>query len=192
MLVVMAGLPGSGKSTIARALGPKLPAVVISVDPIDAAMRRAGIGRDQPTGLAAYLAAEAVAHDVLNAGMSVVLDAVNAVEPARHQWRELAARCSVPMIFVEVICSDPHVHRARLTARCRELSGMPEPTWDDVVRRAAEYAPWTDRVLRLDSIDGQVVNVRAVLDVIAVDRTGADHAGAATVAHPPDGAGWVP
>lgn len=171
MLVVMAGLPGSGKSTIARELSVRLPAAAIAVDPIDDALRRAGIGPDQPTGLAAYLAAEAVARDLLDAGMSVVLDAVNAVEPARQQWRELAASCAVPMTVVEVVCSDPEVHRARLAARRRGLSRLPEPAWEDVARRAAEYVPWTGRVLRLDSIDDLEVNVRAVLEVIVVDRT---------------------
>ncbi|NUS77369.1 MAG: AAA family ATPase, partial [Streptomyces sp.] len=65
MLVVMAGLPGTGKSSVAEALGRALAAPVVSVDPIEAAMWRAGVGRDQPTGLAAYVVAEAVADGVL-------------------------------------------------------------------------------------------------------------------------------
>ncbi|MGH3568253.1 MAG: AAA family ATPase [Pseudonocardia sp.] len=48
MLIVMSGLPGSGKSTIGRALAARLPAALVSVDPIDAALRRAGIAADQP------------------------------------------------------------------------------------------------------------------------------------------------
>ncbi|MFI7236092.1 AAA family ATPase [Streptomyces cyaneofuscatus] len=78
MLIAMAGLPGSGKSSVAGALGRKLTAPVVSVDPIEAAMWRAGVARDQPTGLAAYVVAEAVADDVLGMGQTVIVDAVNA------------------------------------------------------------------------------------------------------------------
>ncbi|WP_219419230.1 AAA family ATPase [Pseudonocardia nigra] len=169
LLVVMAGLPGSGKSTVARAIGARLTAAVIAVDPIDAALRRAGVAADA-AGLGAYLAAEAVAEDVLRGGLPVVLDAVNAVEPARQQWRDVAARWAVPMVVVEVVCSDPALHRARLEGRSRDLVGLPEPSWDAVRRRAAEYAPWPEPVLRLDSADPLGDNVEAALTAIAADR----------------------
>jgi hypothetical protein len=38
---------------------------VLSVDPIESAMWRAGLDRAQPTGLAAYLVAESIALDSL-------------------------------------------------------------------------------------------------------------------------------
>ncbi|WP_404963061.1 hypothetical protein [Streptomyces sp. 147326] len=38
----MAGLPGAGKSSVAEALGRELAAPVVSADPIEAAMWRAG------------------------------------------------------------------------------------------------------------------------------------------------------
>ena len=159
----MAGLPASGKSTIGRALAARLPAALVAVDSIDDALRRAGIGHGQPVGLAAYVAAEAVAQDVLGAGGSVVLDAVNAVAPARQQWRDLAARAGVPRVVVEVVCSDPALHRARLAARSRGFTALPEPTWESVRERAAGYEPWSEPVLRLDSADDVERTVAAAL-----------------------------
>jgi len=170
MLIVMAGLPGSGKSTIARELGARLPAAVVAVDAIDAALRRAGIGAHQ-AGLAAHLAAEAVAQDVLAAGLPVVLDAVNAVEAAREQWRGLAARRAVPMVVIEVSCPDPALHRKRLEGRSRGLDGLPEPTWDDVRRRVAEYAPWQEPVLKLDATQPVETIVAMILQMIAARDT---------------------
>lgn len=117
VLVVMAGLPGSGKSTLAEIIGGRLAATIVSVDPIEVSILRAGIDADQPTGLAAYLVAETMAEQVLLAGHSVVVDAVNAVEPARLQWRDLAARTDVKLRVVEVMCSDEALHRARLAKR---------------------------------------------------------------------------
>jgi predicted kinase len=45
------------------------------------------------------------------------VDAVNAVEPARLQWRDLAERCGVKLRVVETVCADPQLHRERLAKR---------------------------------------------------------------------------
>ncbi|MEV7908485.1 AAA family ATPase, partial [Streptomyces anulatus] len=114
MLIVMSGLPGAGKSSVARELGRLLPASVLSVDPVEAAMWRAGVDRGQPTGLAAYVVVEAIASDVLSLGQTVIVDAVNDAEEAREQWRALARRRSVALRYIEVTCSDTALHRRRL------------------------------------------------------------------------------
>lgn len=163
MLIAFAGLPAAGKSTLAEALGRRLPAPVISVDPIEAALWRAGIERAAPTGLAAYVAAEAVADGILALGQRVIVDAVNAVEAARGQWRELAARRGVPLLFIEVVCSDTDLHRARLAARRRGIAGFDEPTWLDVERRGAEFEPWSTPRLLLDSVRKQDTNLELIL-----------------------------
>jgi hypothetical protein len=54
-------------------------------------MRRAGVTRDEPTGPAAKVVANAVADASLRAGADVVVDAVNPVEAARAGRRLLAA-----------------------------------------------------------------------------------------------------
>jgi len=142
MLIAMAGLPGSGKSTVADVVGKQLGIAVVSVDPIESAILSAGIDSDQPTGLAAYLVAEKLASSVLAAGQSIIIDAVNAVDPARDQWVKLAARRGVPLKFIEVKCSDPEVHRARLEARSRNLPHVAEPTWHAVEQSLDEYSEW--------------------------------------------------
>jgi predicted kinase len=143
MLVVMAGRPGAGKSSVAEGLARELPAAVVSVDPIEAAMLHAGIGYEQPTGLAAYLFAEEVADGLLALGQHAIVDAANPVGAARQQWWALADRRQIPVSFIEVLCSDAVVHRQRLERRCRDIAGFPEPTWADLERRRAEFEPWT-------------------------------------------------
>ncbi|MGK7235852.1 AAA family ATPase [Streptomyces hygroscopicus] len=163
----MAGLPAAGKSSVASGLGRALPAAVVAVDPLEAAMWRAGVDRGQPTGLAAYLVAEAVADGVLALGQSAIIDAVNAVEAARQQWRELAERHRMPVAFIEVVCSDSRVHRQRLERRSRGIVGFEEPTWEAVQQRRAEYEPWTDHRLVLDSITGLASNVTTAQEYLA-------------------------
>lgn len=141
----MAGLPGTGKSTVALGLGQRLGLPIVSVDPIEAAILRAGIEAGQPTGLAAYLVAEVIADSVLaSSAGGVIIDAVNAVEPARQQWVDLAARHGQRrIIFVEVVCSDEGVHRTRLEARGRQLAHIAEPTWHAVEQSLDEWEPWS-------------------------------------------------
>ncbi|QKW21213.1 ATP-binding protein [Kitasatospora sp. NA04385] len=163
MLIAMAGLPGAGKSSVAEELGRRLGAPVVSVDPIEAAMWRAGVARSEPTGLAAYVVAEAVADGVLALGQTVIVDAVNAVAEARAQWRALASRHGVPVAFVEVVCSDPAVHRQRLEGRSRGIEGFAEPAWESVERQRTEFAPWTDERLVLDSVVDLPRNIATAL-----------------------------
>ena len=136
VLVAMAGLPGAGKSTLAEIIGGRLSATIVSVDPIEVSILRAGIDADQPTGLAAYLVAETMAEQVLLAGHSVVVDAVNAVEPARLQWRDLAARTDVKLRVIEVVCSDEELHQARLAKR------KPAIDANAVEQNVDEYSDW--------------------------------------------------
>lgn len=154
----MAGLPGSGKSTIADEIGRVLGVPVISVDPIESAILSAGIDSDQPTGLAAYLVAEKLAESVLRSGQSVIVDAVNAVDAAREQWVGLAARRDTTLRFVEVVVSDSSVHRARLEARGRKLPHIVEPEWHQVEQSLDEYSEWNGASavagrITLDSVD---------------------------------------
>jgi 2-phosphoglycerate kinase len=130
VLIAMAGLPGAGKSTIAEIIGARLGAAIVSVDPIESAILSAGIDSDQPTGLAAYLVAE------------TIVDAVNAVEPARLQWRDLAARADVKLRVVEVVCSDQDLHKARLEKRIRKLPHVDETSWHAVEQSIEEYDEW--------------------------------------------------
>lgn len=130
-------------------------------------MWRAGVARDQPTGLAAYVVAEAVAGGVLALGQTVIIDAVNAVEAAREQWRSLAGRSGVPVAFIEVVCSDPLVHRRRLEGRSRGIDGLLEPTWEAVERLRDEFAPWTDHRLVLDAVTDVSSNLAAAVEFLA-------------------------
>ena len=165
-LIVMSGLQAAGKSVVADALGRSLQAPVLSVDPIEAAMWQSGVARDQPTGLAAYVVADILARRQVALGLTVIIDAVNAVAPARDQWRDIARDYGARIRVIEVVCSDEGEHRRRLATRVRDLPGFPEPSWDDVVRVRGEYEPWDEDHLVLDSTDDPDANLARALDYI--------------------------
>jgi predicted kinase len=168
MLIVMAGLPAAGKSTIAEVVGNRLGAPVVSVDPIEAAILRAGIDADQPTGLAAYLVAEAFADAVTSGGGGLIVDAVNAVGPAREQWVKLGERRDVEVRFIHVICSDPELHESRLAARAARTDGASSSMSFAVEQSLAEWEEWTGPSgaiarITLDTVDPLGVNVERAL-----------------------------
>jgi len=149
-LIILAGLPGSGKSTLAEALSRHFSLPLFSVDPIEAAMWRSGLAREQ-TGIAAYGVALTLAEQHLRLGHCAIVDAVNPIEAPRAAWRGLAAKYRADLKIIECVCADRAIHRRRIEARTRNIEGMPEVTWARVEQRRAEYEAWTDARLTLDT-----------------------------------------
>src|SRR5262245_4544581 len=165
VLIVLSGMSGTGKSVLAVGIGRAWRAPVLSVDPIESSIIRAGIAGSFPTGLAAYLVAEGIADDCLEAGLHVVVDAVNSVDEARDMWRRLAGKHEVTMAVIECELSDPSVHAARVAGRDRGLA-LPEPTWEDVQRRRAEWLPWPEPHLTVDALEPPGANLARALDYL--------------------------
>lgn len=145
-IIIISGLPGSGKSTAAEGIAAKLKLPVFSVDPIESAILKTGLKRSFETGLAAYIVAETLAAEQLKLGSSVIIDAVNPVPQARQAWRDLAKKYNANLVIIE--CSlDEELHRSRLQTRVRNLHGIAEVTWDDVEKLRKEYTVWEDKKL---------------------------------------------
>ena len=166
LLVVMAGRPGTGKTTLAGRIATTLRAAYLRIDAIETAIVRSGLATP-PVGPVGYVVAQEVAAGTLAAGVSVVADAVNPVPEARAGWRELGARTRTPIVVFETRIADEEEHRRRVTARTPDLAGLVVPSWEQVM--AAEYVAWDD--LRdgprhvIDMTD-TAAGVRAALDVL--------------------------
>ncbi|MGX1778698.1 AAA family ATPase [Nocardia brasiliensis] len=147
--VVFAGLPGSGKTTLARLLADELGATFLRIDTIEAAITSTLMPfAGNPVG---YVAASWVAEDQLRGGRAVVIDACNNLEVARRGWVDLAERFHVPLHWVEVICSDLAEHRRRIEARTPDRLGQGNPTWPQV--QARPWEPFTEPRTLIDNID---------------------------------------
>jgi predicted kinase len=151
VLIATAGLPGTGKSRLARLLARDLGAVVLSIDPVEDAFLRAGAQHDGVTDRGAYLAVESVAEENLLLGNAVVVDAVNDHPYARQRWIDLATRTGTRCWFVEVYLTDESLHRERLESRGLEYPALAEPGGEVLAARARALADWTDPRLRLDA-----------------------------------------
>lgn len=166
-LIIVCGLPGAGKSTLSEGIARELRLPVFSVDPIESSIVKAGVNRSFETGLAAYLITETMARENLSLGNSLVIDSVSAVKEAKQMWHELSANSHAKLIIIECICSDEEIHKKRIEARVRNLHGIPEVTWNDVLKRKEEYIAWDVPVLSIDSINDPRSNLNTALSYIA-------------------------
>jgi len=158
MLVVVSGLPGVGKTTIARELVRVTGALFLRVDSIEQALRNAGY-QVQGEG---YTVAYAVAEDNLRLGRIVVADCVNPWPLTRAAWRSVAARARARALEVEIVCSDKDEHKRRVEARTPDIPAHELPTWQDVVER--DYHPWDREILVIDTARlAPEESVRAIL-----------------------------
>jgi predicted kinase len=161
VLIVLGGLPGVGKTTIARELAAAMGAMHVRIDSIEQALHQAG-WTVQGEG---YLVAYSIAEDNLRLGRTVVADCVNPWPLTRHEWQAVANRARAPIINVEVVCSDLEEHRRRVESRTPDIAGFNLPTWSDVVAR--DYRPWADERLVVDTAQCDVgQSVRIILTAV--------------------------
>jgi predicted kinase len=148
MLIVFGGLPGTGKTTIARELARQLGAVHLRIDSIEQALRDYRAGRHSLDD-AGYRVAYMVAADNLSVGRMVIADSVNPLTVTRDAWVAVAKRTRTRVVEVEVLCSDPDEHRRRIENRVTDIPGLRLPTWQETVSR--EYHPWDRKHLVVDT-----------------------------------------
>ncbi len=96
-----------------------------------------------------YLAGYAIAADNLSLGRTVVADAVNPIDLTRDAWRTVGERAGVPVVEIEIACSDRAEHRRRVETRVADIDGLVMPTWQNVLDR--DYRPWTRDRLVVDT-----------------------------------------
>jgi len=160
-LIIFSGLPGTGKSMLAEAVGKELCIPVFAKDWLEATLLRSGLKptiEDKPLGFAGYELLTLLAERQLILGQYVILDSVAGTETIRSTWRQLARQYGADWRVVECICSDEALHRSRLKKRKRDIPGWYELEWSDMEKVKQYYHPWNDDRLKLDMIDPYTEN----------------------------------
>ncbi len=164
MLIIFGGLPGSGKTTIARALARELGAVHLRIDTIEQNIRASGMLSSE-VGPAGYMVGYGIAEDNLTLGNIVVADSVNPLKVTRDAWLSVAARSGVQAVEVEITCSDQDEHRRRVETRASDVPGLRKPSWEEIVTR--DYDDWGQRPIVVDtakqSVDQAVAELMSKL-----------------------------
>ncbi|MBZ5505784.1 MAG: AAA family ATPase [Acidobacteriia bacterium] len=164
MLIILGGLPGVGKTAIARELARQLRAVHLRIDSIEQAIRNSE-ALSRPLNDAGYRVGYAVALDNISVGRTVIADSVNPLAISRNAWVEVAKRAQVSAIEIEVVCSDAREHQRRVENRTTDIPGLIPPMWQEVVSR--DYQPWDRERIVIDtairSVKQAVTMLRKIL-----------------------------
>ena len=148
MLVVFAGLPGVGKTALAKEVARRAGATYLRIDSIEAALAESSLKID-PAEDAGYAVAYVVAEDNLRLGQFVVADSVNPIALTRTAWLAAAQRAGSEAVEVEIICSDRAEHRRRVEERRADNPDKRLPSWQDVLDR--EYHRWEPNWIAIDT-----------------------------------------
>ena len=170
-LALVGGNPGTGKSTVARALAEQTGAQVISTDDVRRELRDSGViagdagvldqGLYSPDNVArVYEFALRRARSLLGDGQSVILDGTWRDSQARAQAHRLAWQTH--SATVELMCSSTiDTAAGRITTR---RPGNSEVTPEIAAALAAERAGW-DTAHRIDTSGAVEGSAREALDV---------------------------
>ena len=155
MLLLIGGLPGVGKTTVAREVARRIHAAHVRIDALEAGLVDLGLAPPGRIGAAGYGLALTVADTLLAGAATVIVDAVFPVAESRGPWTALADEHGVPARWVRLVCSDPVEHRRRVEQRAGDLPGLVYPDWAAV--RARDVDDWSQPHTVVDTAAGQPV-----------------------------------
>jgi aminoglycoside phosphotransferase family enzyme/predicted kinase len=167
-LLLVAGLPGAGKSTLARGLTPAGFEVIRS-DEVRKRLYPATTAADPEQGSYSTRASDAVyaecrrlAETALWEGRRVIVDANFREEARRGSFLDLASELAVPACLI-VCRAEPEVIRQRLAARSTDVS---DADWAVYQWAAARWqdpdADWVGRSITVDTTTGVAAAIEAV------------------------------
>lgn len=148
VLVSFSGLPGVGKTTIAKKLALLTDSTHLRVDSVKAALKRSTL-QIHPAEDAGYLAIASIALDNLLLGNDVIADTVNPTAMTRKLWTDTASRGKSALVNVEVICESKDLHRHRIESRKSDVEGLVVPNWQKVTGR--NFEEWQEDRLVADT-----------------------------------------
>ena len=156
VLVLVTGLQGTGKSTIAARCADLLDAPVLAWDwvmasltPFERVQETLEALHRQTYRAVGWAVMWQLSRAQLQRSMSVVLDGLarsDEVTTTRALAREHGAECLV----VLTTCDDPELHRSRVEGRTRGIPGWYELIWDHVAETRRTWTPPADVDVVLD------------------------------------------
>lgn len=141
-LIILAGLPGTGKTTLARKLSIKLNYFYLRVDCIEAPFSTYNPNAGENGE--GYEALINLAYENLVLGHNVIIDTVNPLHISRRMFNQLKERSKSVIVQFELKIKNSELHKSRVENRKSDVDGLKIPTWNDVIER--EYEEWKEKL----------------------------------------------
>ncbi len=149
VLIITAGLMGSGKSYLAKEIGLRLGAAIIRLDalrkemsgikPVDRRLESFGQGiYDDATSRAAYDKACAMAARLLENSRPAIIDASFRKRSERQAAAALAQKLGVNFYVIECVCAE-EISKDRLERRIQENKDVSDGRWEIFARQKQDF-----------------------------------------------------
>jgi predicted kinase len=146
---MMRGYPGTGKSTVARAVAAALHAPFIDRD-IIRQMAVDMFGDVPMVGRFSYELMFSLAKEQLRLGLSVVVDSPLTYHTTYEQAKELARKYAVPLLVIHCQCP-PEVQKHRLEGRKGKVFEFQITTWEEWLQWKPRFEEFDDHGCTIDT-----------------------------------------
>jgi predicted kinase len=116
LVVQMHGEPGAGKTTLARALAPRIPAIHIDKDVVMTAMVQSRLPREV-AGPLSYETIWALGRSLVEQGYSIIVDSPAYWPQVEGSGRGVASATGASYAMIEVRCANTREIERRLATR---------------------------------------------------------------------------
>ena len=151
ILYIFSGLPGTGKSTLAKIISKKVNGVYLRIDTIEQGIRELCNFNVQGEG---YRLAYRIIEDNLKIGNNVITDQCNPINITRNEFNNIAQKCNRKYFNIEIICSDENEYKYRIENRISEIENLKLPTWEEIKNR--KYEPWEEEHIIIDTANKSI------------------------------------
>jgi predicted kinase len=174
-LIVFAGAPGVGKSTLARAVARELSAVYLDKDTIkDAAL---ALGREmkvdnvgQFAGALSYTLLIPLARDNLTLGAHVIIDSPAGYRIFQEGVEELVRGVRVNFKLIECITTDESLLRDRIERRAPDMPEHRVRNWDQYQQARERMERLSGPRLVIDTAETIQTNLKKILNALGAEE----------------------
>lgn len=186
LLVVFAGAPGVGKSTLARALARELHAAYLDKDTIkDAAL---ALGHElkienitQYASALSYTLLIPIARDNLTVGTHVIVDSPAGYRAFQDAIEQLVRSVKVNFKLIECITTDEALLRDRIERRAPDMPEHRVRDWDAYQQARERLERVSGPRLVIDTAEPVPINLRKIMNALRLDPLDSSEVSAASV-----------
>jgi predicted kinase len=159
-LIVVIGLPGTGKSHFCRQLAQRLPAIILESDDLRKALFRSPV-YSAAESMRLFRACHLLMERFLGKGVSLIFDATNLSEHNREYLYRIAERLGIKLVLV-LVEAPPELVYQRLKERVLSSQSSSDADWKVYQR----MKPQAQRIRRRHYVVDTSRDVTPVIDKI--------------------------